>query len=86
VLNANFTFTGKFTPAQRLLYEALLEVQLSCIEYLRNTRPVSVDTLYQHMLSELGQQLRHLTILPAHMSSGELAQVRQLTLLSDRFI
>uniref|UniRef100_A0A915JXX1 Peptidase M24 domain-containing protein n=1 Tax=Romanomermis culicivorax TaxID=13658 RepID=A0A915JXX1_ROMCU len=53
--------SGKFNAAQKEVYEVLLKVQVDLIQYLENTRPVSLRDFYTTMidlltigLSELG--------------------------------
>uniref|UniRef100_A0AAY5F619 Aminopeptidase P N-terminal domain-containing protein n=1 Tax=Electrophorus electricus TaxID=8005 RepID=A0AAY5F619_ELEEL len=53
---------GKFSEAQRELYEAVLEVQLACVDLCCSG--VSLDHVYATMLTLLAKQLRELGILP----------------------
>ncbi|XP_056379699.1 xaa-Pro aminopeptidase 3 isoform X2 [Hyla sarda] len=57
---------GKFTAAQQELYEAVLEVQKSCISLC--IPGTSLENLYSHMLSELGNKLRDLGIVQKRCS------------------
>ncbi|XP_017576113.1 xaa-Pro aminopeptidase 3 isoform X2 [Pygocentrus nattereri] len=53
---------GKFSEAQRELYEAVLEVQLACLSL--SSPGVSLDHIYSTMLTLLAKQLRELRVLP----------------------
>ncbi|KAA0201799.1 hypothetical protein HAZT_HAZT003526 [Hyalella azteca] len=59
---------GKFTSAQRELYEAVLHVQSSVLVLLRDTRP-SLDELYREMCKQLAAVLTELAIVPKHLSN-----------------
>ncbi|XP_030263092.1 xaa-Pro aminopeptidase 3 [Sparus aurata] len=61
---------GKFTPAQAELYEAVLEVQRSCLSLC--SPGVSLDHIYNTMLALLGRQLRQLGIVKASTSDADL--------------
>ncbi|XP_056144132.1 xaa-Pro aminopeptidase 3 [Lampris incognitus] len=60
---------GKFSPAQAELYEAVLEVQRSCLSLC--SPGVSLDHIYSSMLALLGQQLRQLDIIKASANDAE---------------
>ncbi|XP_068606208.1 xaa-Pro aminopeptidase 3 [Brachionichthys hirsutus] len=60
---------GKFSPAQAELYEAVLEVQRSCLSLC--CPGVSLDHIYSTMLVLLGRQLRKLHILKASTSEAD---------------
>uniref|UniRef100_A0A8D3D3P3 X-prolyl aminopeptidase 3, mitochondrial n=1 Tax=Scophthalmus maximus TaxID=52904 RepID=A0A8D3D3P3_SCOMX len=60
---------GKFSPAQAELYEAVLEVQRSCLSLC--SPGVSLDHIYSTMLALLGRQLRHLGIIKAGTSDAD---------------
>lgn len=69
---------GRFTPAQRDLYEAVLTVQRSCIKECRADAHTSLELLHQKAERELEDELRHIgfdlssnainTLLPHHLS------------------
>lgn len=60
---------GKFSAAQRELYEAVLEVQLACLSQC--SPGVSLDYIYSTMLTLLARQLKELGILPSHASDTD---------------
>jgi intermediate cleaving peptidase 55 len=69
---------GKFTPAQRDLYEAVLTVQRSCIKECREDAHTSLELLHQKAERELKEALRQIgfdmssnainILLPHHLS------------------
>lgn len=62
--------SGKFSPAQAELYEAVLEVQRSCLALC--SPGVSLDHIYSTMLALIGRQLRRLAIVPPGCSDADL--------------
>lgn len=60
---------GKFSPAQVELYEAVLEVQRSCLSLC--SPGVSLDHIYSTMLALLGRQLRRLGVLKASTTDAD---------------
>lgn len=60
---------GRFTPAQAELYEAVLEVQRTCLSLC--SPGVSLDHIYSTMLALLGSQLRTLGVIRASASSAD---------------
>ncbi|XP_061830487.1 xaa-Pro aminopeptidase 3 [Nerophis lumbriciformis] len=60
---------GQFSAAQAELYEAVLEVQLSCLSLC--SPGVSLDHIYSTMLALLGRQLRRLGIVKAGSSDAD---------------
>lgn len=65
--------SGEFTPAQRDVYEAVLEVQQDVIAACAN-RP-TLDQLFSIMCAKLGAVLKELCILPTSFSDGQLMRV-----------
>ncbi|XP_034394695.1 xaa-Pro aminopeptidase 3 [Cyclopterus lumpus] len=61
---------GKFSPAQAELYEAVLEVQCSCLSLC--SPGVSLDHIYSTMLALLGRQLRQLGLVKASTSDADV--------------
>ncbi|XP_046700006.1 xaa-Pro aminopeptidase 3 [Silurus meridionalis] len=54
--------SGRFSEAQRCVYEAVLEVQLACLELC--VPGISLDHIYSSMLTLLSKQLLRLAVLP----------------------
>ncbi|KAM7386475.1 hypothetical protein PAMA_009201 [Pampus argenteus] len=61
---------GRFSPAQAELYEAVLEVQRSCLSLC--SPGVSLDYIYHTMLAVLGRQLRQLGIINPSASDADV--------------
>lgn len=61
---------GRFNAAQAELYEAVLEVQRSCLSLC--SPGVSLDHIYSTMLALLGRQLKRLGILKAGTSDADV--------------
>ncbi|XP_026201695.1 xaa-Pro aminopeptidase 3 [Anabas testudineus] len=61
---------GKFSPAQTELYEAVLEVQRSCLSLC--SPGVSLDHIYSNMLAQLGRQLKQLGIVKPGTNDADL--------------
>lgn len=85
----SFPFLLRFSPAQVELYEAVLEVQRSCLSLC--SPGVSLDHIYSTMLALLGRQLRQLGIIKAATSDADAQKVQKETkrlnkLLLGRFI
>ncbi|XP_042361020.1 xaa-Pro aminopeptidase 3 [Plectropomus leopardus] len=60
---------GKFSPAQAELYEAVLEVQRSCLSLC--SPGVSLDHIYSTMLALLGRQLRQLGVIKSSTTDAD---------------
>ncbi|CAL9693681.1 unnamed protein product [Knipowitschia caucasica] len=60
---------GKFNPAQAELYEAVFEVQRSCLTLC--SPGVSLDHIYSSMLALLGRQLKRLGIIKTSTSDAD---------------
>lgn len=65
---------ARFSAAQAELYEAVLEVQRSCLSLC--SPGVSLDHIYSTMLALLGRQLRRLGVLRAGTSDADTLQVK----------
>lgn len=64
---------GRFSAAQAEVYEAVLEVQRSCLALC--SPGVSLDHIYSSMLALLGRQLRRLGIVRAAASDADVLKV-----------
>jgi intermediate cleaving peptidase 55 len=77
-ITRTWPINGKFTPAQRDLYEAVLTVQRSCIRECRQDAHTSLELLHQKAEGELKEELKQIgfdmssnainTLLPHHLS------------------
>ena len=71
-ITRTWPISGKFETHQKLLYEAVLDIQLSLIEKLVNAAETeSVDKLYRSMLNLLGEHLLDLGIITHEISRDE---------------
>ncbi len=73
----------RFSPAQAELYEAVLEVQRSCLSLC--SPGVSLDHIYSTMLALLGRQLRQLGIIKASTSDADVLKVIVRSLVFNIF-
>lgn len=64
--------SGRFTPAQREIYECLVEVQSGCLKFVESTRPVTLRDIYMFMLNLLADCLQRVGVLPDNLSGDEL--------------
>jgi Xaa-Pro aminopeptidase len=65
--------SGKFSPVQKLVYEAVLNVQQELIAILEKHEDlITVDWLYHQMQEVLGQHLVRLGLVKAGLSEIEL--------------
>lgn len=71
--NLILSFVGKFSPAQKVLYEAVLRVQEACLKMC--TMQFSLDDIYREMILMLGRELQTLGIIPQNISNLELSGV-----------
>ena len=65
-ITRTWPMSGRFDPHQKLLYEAVLDIQLQLIEKLSGSNAAehqSVDKLYRIMLTILGERLVDLGII-----------------------
>ncbi|KAG0712965.1 Xaa-Pro aminopeptidase 3 [Chionoecetes opilio] len=65
--------SGEFSPAQRDLYEAVMEVQEVVVRAVATQRP-TLDQLFGLMCTSLGRVLQELCILPLSYSGGQLSR------------
>ena len=70
------SFSGRFSPAQREMYEALLEVQVDCIELC--TKHHSLDDVHRQMLLWIGKKIRSLGMVPRNCSLSDASAVSVL--------
>lgn len=70
-----FSFLLRFSPAQAELYEAVLEVQRSCLSLC--SPGVSLDHIYSTMLALLGRQLKRLGVIKAASGDADALKVRK---------
>lgn len=64
--------SGKFTDAQRVLYEIVLEIQLEVIDLCRDMP--SLDSLFQFMSRSLGKKLKEAGVFSSTLPDGNLAK------------
>ncbi|KAK7489851.1 hypothetical protein BaRGS_00018873 [Batillaria attramentaria] len=69
-LTRTWPVSGRFSPAQRELYEATLAVQKACIALC--TLSHSLDDVYRQMLVLLGMELQKLGIIPHEASVSDV--------------
>lgn len=75
ILFNSLSFFRRFSPAQAELYEAVLEIQRSCLSLCNPG--VSLDHIYSTMLALLGQQLTRLGIIMAATSNANALKVQK---------
>ncbi|XP_063704331.1 xaa-Pro aminopeptidase 3 [Culicoides brevitarsis] len=72
-ITRTFPVDGKFTEAQRVLYEVVLQTQTNLIRVLQE-KECSLDELFEIMCLELGKCLKEIGLIPKHVSGVELAR------------
>lgn len=72
-ITRTFPVDGKFTDAQRVLYEIVLETQRTLIQILQE-KSCSLDELFEIMCLELGKHLKEIALIPKHLSGVDLAR------------
>lgn len=72
-LTRTWPISGEFSPAQKVLYEGLLDVQKKCI-LLAESGTDTLDTIYWKMLRLLGQFLQDSGCISKSVSEGCLYQ------------
>jgi len=65
---------GRFSRHQREIYEALLEVQEACMQFVY-PGSLSLNDIYNETLMLLGRQLQRLSVVPKELSSTGLQKV-----------
>ncbi|XP_075689640.1 xaa-Pro aminopeptidase 3 isoform X2 [Rhinoderma darwinii] len=68
-ITRTWPMNGKFTAAQEELYESVLEVQKSCLSLC--IPGTSLENLYSHMLTQLGNKLKDLGIVQKRCSDSQ---------------
>lgn len=74
----------RFSPAQAELYQAVLEVQRSCLSLC--SPGVSLDHIYSTMLDLLGRQLTQLGILKATSNNANALKVHKMNRKLNRLL
>ncbi len=67
--------SGKFTPVQADLYDALVHTQHELLEYVRQRRPLRLNQLYFHMLDVLGNVLQKIGLFRTDLTRDQLRHV-----------
>lgn len=80
-ITRTWPISGTFTPAQRALYEIVLNVQLELIN-LCNNFP-TLDELFDSMSALLGKKLKEIGVISANTTNQMLLKVRH-TFLSNK--
>ena len=65
---------GQFSRHQREIYEALLEVQEACMQFVY-PGSLTLNDIYNEMLMLLGCQLQRLSVVPKELTSTDLQKV-----------
>lgn len=61
---------GKFSPAQRTLYELVYALHADLLHYVANVRPISLDQLHLMMCVRLGEYLQQIGFIPKNVDSS----------------
>ncbi|KAM3833007.1 xaa-Pro aminopeptidase 3 isoform 2-T2 [Vipera latastei] len=69
-ITRTWPINGRFTSSQAELYQAILEVQKSCLRLCSSG--VSLENIYNLMLTLIGQKLKELGILKDSTSEGQV--------------
>ncbi|CAK9293691.1 unnamed protein product [Gordionus sp. m RMFG-2023] len=73
-ISRTWPIIGKFTPAQKELYEALLEVQIRCIDLCKPSQ-LSLNELLVRMYQFMIKYFEEIKLLPAHLTYQEKFQM-----------
>lgn len=74
-ITRNFPICGEFSNPQRVLYEALCELQKKLIKYVKERRPLRLDRLYLYMLEEMRKILKEVSFFNTSLNDEELLRV-----------
>lgn len=74
---------GKFSKAQRLLYDIVLDVQEACIALCHEGS--TLNAIYMYMNSLFAQHLKHVDLIPRELGPVESQQVPILTYYITQF-
>lgn len=69
-LTRTWPVSGKFTPVQKQLYDAVLATQYACLKMC--TTEYSLDNIYREMLFVLGKELQALGVIPSDVGEKDL--------------
>ncbi|XP_029446310.1 xaa-Pro aminopeptidase 3 isoform X2 [Rhinatrema bivittatum] len=72
-ITRTWPISGRFTKPQAELYQAVLDVQKSCLKLC--TVGMSLENIYSLMLTSIGQKLKELGILPKYYTDSQLFKV-----------
>lgn len=72
-ITRTFPVDGKFTDAQKILYEIVLQTQTNLIRILQE-KSCSLDELFEVMCLELGKCLKEIGFIPKHLAGVDLAR------------
>lgn len=72
-ITRTFPVDGKFTDAQKVLYEIVLQTQTNLIQIIQE-KSCSLDELFEIMCLELGKYLKEIGFIPKHLAGVELAR------------
>lgn len=72
-ITRTFPVGGRFTDAQRVLYEVILQVQKDLIRSIQEEL-LSLDMLFEVMCLQLGGYLKEIGFIPKHVSGVDLAR------------
>lgn len=70
-ITRTFPVSGKFSNPQRILYEALSEVQTELLEYVNERRPLKLNELYFYMCECLASKFKEISIFKDQYMSDE---------------
>lgn len=74
-----FSLVFRFTKSQAELYQAVLDIQKSCLSLC--SPGVSLENIYSLMLSLIGQKLKDLGILKSSITESNFFKVLEVILV-----